>query len=39
MEQSAAELARRMMEGDSQAFDRIMEYYYPKVLRMAYLIS
>ena len=39
MEQETAGLARRMMEGDSQAFDQLMEYYYPKVLRIAYLIS
>lgn len=39
MEQSMAGLVRRMIEGDSQSFDQLMEYYYPKVLRMAYLIS
>ena len=39
MEQEAAGLVRRMAEGDSQAFDRLMEFYYPKILRMAYLIS
>lgn len=35
MEQEAAGLVRRMAEGDSQAFDRLMEFYYPKILRMA----
>ena len=39
MEQETAGLVRRMAEGDSQAFDRLMEFYYPKILRMAYLIS
>lgn len=39
MEQSVTYLVRRMTEGDSQAFDQLMGYYYPKVLRMAYLIS
>lgn len=39
MEQHVAGLVHQMMEGDSQAFDQLMEYYYPKVLRMAYLIS
>lgn len=38
MEQQAG-LVRRMMDGERQAFDQLMEYYYPKVLRMAYLIS
>ena len=36
MEQETAGLVRRMAEGDSQAFDRLMEFYYPKILRMAY---
>lgn len=35
----AADLVNRMKEGDSQAFDQLMEHYYPRVLRMAYLIS
>ena len=39
MEQSTAVLAGRMMEDDSEAFDQLMEHYYPKVLRMACLIS
>lgn len=39
MEQRTEGLVRRMMEGERQAFDQLMEYYYPKVLRMAYLIS
>ena len=39
MEQETAGLVRRMAEGDSQAFDRLMGHYSPKVLRMAYLIS
>lgn len=39
MEQSVAGLVSRMKEGDSQAFDALMEYYYPKILRTAYLIS
>ena len=34
MEQETAGLVRRMAEGDSQAFDRLMEFYYPKILRM-----
>ena len=38
-EQSVTYLVGRMSEGDSQAFDQLMGYYYPKVLRMAYLIS
>lgn len=39
MEQRTEGLVRQMMEGERQAFDQLMEYYYPKVLRMAYLIS
>ena len=39
MEQETAGLVRRMAEGDSQAFDRLMEHYYSKLLRVAYLIS
>ena len=39
MEQETAGLVLRMAEGDSQAFDRLMEYYYPRILRVAYLIS
>lgn len=39
MEQPDSLLVRRMIEDDSQAFDRIMEFYYPKILSMAYLIS
>ena len=39
MNRSVTALVRRMTAGDSQAFDQLMEYYYPKVLRMAYLIS
>lgn len=35
----AADLVNRMKEGDSQAFDQLMGHYYPRVLRMAYLIS
>ena len=38
-EQSVTYLVGRMSEGDSQAFDQLMGHYYPKVLRMAYLIS
>ena len=30
MEQETAGLVRRMAEGDSQAFDRLMEFYIPK---------
>lgn len=37
-EQSVSYLVGRMSEGDSQAFDQLMGHYYPKVLRMAYLI-
>ena len=29
MEQETAGLVRRMAEGDSQAFVRLMEFYYP----------
>lgn len=39
MEQWMTGLVHQMMEDDSQAFDQLMEYYYPKALRMAYLIS
>lgn len=39
MEQPDSLLVRQMMEDDSQAFDQIMEFYYPKILSMAYLIS
>lgn len=39
MNQSAVNLVNRMKEGDSQAFDQLMEHYYARVLRMAYLIS
>ncbi len=38
-ERANEELVRRMMEDDREAFDQLMEYYYPKTLRMAYLIS
>lgn len=33
------ELVRRMMADDGEAFDLLMERYYPRVLRMAFLIS
>lgn len=33
------ELVCRMMADDREAFDQLMELYYPKALRMAYLIS
>lgn len=33
------ELARRMAAGDQEAFDRLMEIFYTRALRMAYLIS
>lgn len=39
MEQWICRLVCRMQENDSQAFDELMEFYYPKLLRMAYLIS
>ena len=39
MEQSVTALVRRMTENDSQAFDELMGYFYPRMLRMAYLIS
>ncbi len=32
-------LARNMIKGDMDAFDRLMELYQPKALRVAYLIS
>lgn len=39
MEQPDSRLVRRMMEDDSRAFDELMDFYYPRILRMAYLIS
>lgn len=39
MEQPDSRLVRRMMEDDSQAFDQLAKEFYPKILRMAYLIS
>lgn len=39
MEQPESGLVLRMMEDDSQAFDELMGFYYPRILRMAYLIS
>ena len=33
------QLVRRMIADDREAFDLLMESYYPKTLRMAYLIS
>lgn len=33
------ELVRKMVSGDMDAFDRLMEIYQPKALRAAYLIS
>lgn len=33
------ELVRRMMADDREAFDLLMERYYPRTLRMAFLIS
>ena len=33
------ELVRRMIADDGEAFDLLMERYYPRVLRMAFLIS
>ncbi|MBQ7795908.1 MAG: RNA polymerase sigma factor [Lachnospiraceae bacterium] len=33
------ELVKRMIDGDMDAFDRLMEIYQPKALRVAYLIS
>lgn len=38
-ERADEELIRRMMADDREAFDQLMESYYPKTLRMAYLIS
>lgn len=32
-------LVGRMMGDDREAFDQLMEFYYPRILRMAYLIS
>lgn len=39
MEQQIVELVRDMIQGSSQSFDKLMGYYYPRTLRMAYLIS
>ena len=39
MERETEELVRRMKEGDQEAFDQLVRYYYEKTLRMAYLIS
>ncbi len=39
IERADEELVRRMMADDREAFDQLMEHYYPKMLRMAYLIS
>ena len=33
------QLVRRMIADDREAFDLLMESYYPRTLRMAYLIS
>ncbi len=33
------ELIRRMQAGDTEAFDRIFDYYGEKLLRMAYLLT
>lgn len=38
-EKADEELIRRMMTDDREAFDQLMERYYPKMIRMAYLIS
>lgn len=39
MEQWARALAYRMKDGDRDAFDELVTYFYPELLRMAYLIS
>lgn len=39
MEGQTTALVQNMIQGDSGAFDQLVEYYYPRVLRMAYLIS
>ena len=39
MEQATESLAAQMIQGDIQAFDQLMERFYQKLLRMAYLIS
>lgn len=39
MDEQVEDLARRMAGGDREAFDRLMERFYGKLLRMAYLIS
>lgn len=39
MEQWTVALVYRLKEGDRQAFDELMEHFYLKLLRMAYLIS
>ena len=39
MEELDSRLVLRMMEDDSQAFDQLVKEFYPKILRMAYLIS
>lgn len=33
------ELVRRMQAGDTEAFNRIFDYYGERLLRMAYLIT
>ena len=38
MEELDSRLVLRMMEDDSQAFDQLVKEFYPKILRMAYLI-
>ena len=39
MEQWTVALVYRLKEGDRQAFDELMEHFYLKLLRMAYLIQ
>ncbi len=39
MEQWTEGLALRMKEGDQEAFDELMEHFYPRLLPMAYLIT
>ena len=38
-EQEEIQLVQRMMSDDRDAFECLMKHYYPKTLRMAYLIS
>lgn len=39
MEQWTESLVRRMKKGDQEAFDELMEHFYPRLLSVAYLIT